>query len=72
MFNELSENVNSIKNDRETIKNNQSQMKNTTAEMKTTLQEINRVDEAQEQISNLKDKEAGNTQSEQQKKIFFK
>ena len=38
-------------------------MKDTITEMKTTLQGINsRVDEAQDQISNLKEKEAENIQ----------
>ena len=62
---ELSENFNkelgSIKTELENIKKNQS-------EMKSTLQGINSgVDEVEDQIRDLEDKEAENTQSEQQK-----
>ena len=43
-------------------------MKNTLTEMKNTLQGINSgVDEAEDQIRDLKDKKAENTQSKQQK-----
>ena len=46
------------------VRKNQPEM-NTVAEMKNTLQGINsRVDEAEDQISNLETKEAGNTLSE--------
>ena len=60
MLSELSENFNSIKKI-------QSEMKDTLIEIKNNLQGINsRVDEAENQISNLKYEEAQNTQSEQQ------
>ena len=52
----------------ENIKNNQSEMKNTLTEKRTTLQGINNtVDEIEDQISNLAEKEAENTQWEQPK-----
>ena len=61
MLSELSENFNSIKKI-------QSEMKDTLIEIKNNLQGINsRVDEAENQISNLEYKAAKNTQSEQQK-----
>ena len=65
LLKELSENFGSIK-DIETRKK-QSEIKNTIMEMKTTLPGINRLDEAEDQISSLEDKGAENTQSEQQK-----
>ena len=47
----------------ETIKKNQSEMMNTLTQMKNNLQGINsRVDEAENEISNLEYKEAKNTQ----------
>ena len=42
-------------------------MKNTLNEMKNTLQEINSGDEGENQIRDLEDKEAENTQLKQQK-----
>ena len=52
----------------ESIKKNKSEMKNILTEMKNTLQGTNSVvDEAKDQIRDLEDKEAENTQSEQQK-----
>ena len=46
-------------------------MKNTQTEMKNTLQGINSgVDEAEDQIEDLKYKEAETTQSEQAKRIL--
>ena len=61
---ELKENFNSIKKDMGTIKN-QSKMKDRLNEM-NNLQGINsRVDEAENQISNLEHKEAKNKQLEQ-------
>ena len=52
----------------ETIKMNQSEIKDTLTEMKNNLQGINsRVDEAENHINDLEDKEVGNTQLEQQK-----
>ena len=52
----------------ENIKKNQSEMKTTITEMKNILQGINsKVDEAEDQIREMGDKEAENTQSEQQK-----
>ena len=57
-----------MKKDVETRKTNQSEMKATLTEMKNNLQGINsKVDEAENQISDLECKEAKNTQSEQQK-----
>ena len=57
----------------ETIKKNQSEMKDTLTEMKNSLQVINStVDEAENQITDLKYKEAKNTQSGQQKEKEFK
>ena len=54
MFKELSENFKSMKKCIETIKNNQSKMKGTLTEMKNNLWAINsRVDEAEDQISDL-------------------
>ena len=49
------------------IKKNQSEMKDTLTEIKNNLQGFNRVDKAKNQISDLKYKEAKNTQSAQQK-----
>ena len=50
------------------IKKNQSELKTTLTETKTTLQRINSgVYESEDQISDLDDMEAENTQSEQQK-----
>ena len=67
-FKELRENFNSIKKDTETIKKNQSEMNNTLTEMKNTLQGINSgIDEAKNQRRVLEDKEAENTQPEEQK-----
>ena len=61
MLKELSEDINSIKK----IK---SEMKITITEKKNTLKEINsRLDEAEDPISDLKDKMEENIQSEQQK-----
>ena len=52
----------------ENIKKHQSEMKTTLTEMKDTLQGINsRVDEAEDQIRDLEDERAENTQSEHQK-----
>ena len=60
MFSELSEDLNSIKKI-------QSEMKDTLIEIKNNLRGINsRVDEAENQISNLEYKEAKNNQSDQQ------
>ena len=60
MLKELSENFNSIKKI-------QSEMKNTLIEIKNNLQGNNsRVDEAKNQINDLKHKEEKNNQSEQQ------
>ena len=42
-------------------------MKNTVTEMMNTLHEINKLDEAENQISSLEDKGTKNAQSEQQK-----
>ena len=51
------------------MEKNQSEMKNTVTEMKNILQGFgSRVDEAEDQISALEDKEVDNTQSEQQKR----
>lgn len=51
-----------------TIKKNQTEMKDTIAKMKNNLQGFNsRVDEAENQVSNLEYKEAENTQSKQQR-----
>ena len=48
-------------------------MKNTTPEMKNILQRINsRLHEAKDQISNLEDKLAENTQRSKKKKEFLK
>ena len=59
MLKELNEDLNSIKK-------TQSEMKNTLIKMKNNLQGINsRVDEAENQISNLEHKEAKNKQLEQ-------
>ena len=62
MVNELSENINSIKK-------NQSEIKDTLTEMKNNVQGIKRrVGEVKNQISDLEyNKEAKNTQSEQEK-----
>ena len=52
----------------ENIKMNQSEMKNTLTDMKNALQGINSgTDEAEYPIRDQKDKEAENTESEQQK-----
>ena len=73
MLSDFTENFNSIKKDMETIKKNQSEMKNILTKMKNNLQGLNsRVDEAKNQISNLKYMEAKNTQSEQQEKRIQK
>ena len=62
MLKELSEDLSSIKKV-------QSEMKDTLIETKNNLQGNNsRVDEAKNQINNLKHKEAKNNQSEQQEK----
>lgn len=51
-----------------TIKKNQTEMKDAIAKMKNNLQVFNsRVDEAENQVSNLEYKEAENTQSKQQR-----
>ena len=63
LLKELSENFYSMKRDTETTKKNQSDMKDTLVEIKNILQEINSTAyEAKNQISNLEDKEAKNTQ----------
>ena len=64
MLRKLSENFKSRTKDIEIIKKNQSEMKNTITETKNTLQGNNRLDKAENQISDLEDKEAENTQSE--------
>ena len=52
----------------ENIKKNQSELKNTITKMKNILEGINsRLNKAENQIGNLGDKIAENTQSEQQK-----
>ena len=68
---ELSDNFNEgkkyIKMEIENIKKTQSEMKSTITEMKNTLEGINsRWNEAEVQISDLEDKVAETTQSEQQ------
>ena len=68
MLKELSENYSSRKTGIETIKKNQQKMKNTISEMKNTPEGINsRLDETEDQISDLGDKLSEHTQSEQQK-----
>ena len=58
---ELRENFNSIKEEMETIKKNHSEMKAALTEMKNNLQGINcRVDEAENQNSDVEYKEARN------------
>ena len=57
-----------MKKDMRTIKKNQSEMKDTLTEMKSNLQGINsRVDEAENQISDLKYKEAKATNQDNMK-----
>ena len=57
-----------IKKEIETIKKYQLEIKNTITQMKNTSEGLNiRLDEAEDQISNLNDKVAENFQSEQQK-----
>lgn len=54
MLQELSEDYSSMRKDTETMRKNPSEMKNTTSDMKNTWQGIkSRLDEAQDQISNL-------------------
>lgn len=76
MLNDLRENFNeevrNIKIKIENIKNNQSEMKNTVTQKKNTLRGINRLDDAEDLISNLKEKVEEITESEQQKKIIQK
>ena len=65
MLKELSEDLNSIKQI-------QSEMKDTLIEIKNNLLGNNRVDEAQNQISDLGHKEAKNNESEQEEKRIEK
>ena len=67
MLKECSEKFNSMKKDTETLKMDQSEVKDTLTKMKNNLQGINsRVDDTENQISDLEYKEAKNSQSEQQ------
>ena len=67
LFSKLNEKLNSIRKGVKTTKQNQSELKDTPTKMKNNLQGINsRVDEVENQISNLKYKEAKNTQSNQE------
>ena len=66
MLKELSENFNSIKKEHGIHKKQQSERKNKLIKIRKKLQGINsRVDEDENQISNLEYKKAKNTQSEQ-------
>lgn len=60
MFSDLGENFNkeigSIKMETEYLKKNQPKMKNMVIEVKNTLNGINRLDEAENQITDLEDK----------------
>ena len=65
--------LNSMKRVIYTIKNNQSEIKKAISGINNTLEGINsRLDEAEYQISDLKDKAVENIQCEQQKKKYFK
>ena len=67
VLSELSENFNSIKEGMETIRKNQSELKDTLIKIKNNLQGISsRVDEAENQISDLEYKEPKNTKVKQQ------
>ena len=64
-----------MKKNIETIKSNQSETKNSISEMKNKLEGINgRLDEAEDLISNLENKIAEYTASQQkkEKRVFFK
>ena len=53
----------------EMIKGNQSEMKNAISEMKSILEGINRVDEVEDWITDIKDGEVKDTQSDNDGKL---
>ena len=63
---DLSETLNK---ETENIKKNQSEMKNSITKIKSTLGRINRLDEAEEWISDLEGRVMGSHQAEWEKKI---
>ena len=63
MHKELTENYNNMKKDIETMKKDQLEMKNSISDIKNILEKTrSRLDDAEDCISNLEDKEEKNTQ----------